>query len=91
MQVLGLVRREVHLRAPRPGLDLRADDILILEAEPEGLSNALATLGIRLEADVQTEPEAPAAEAKSPDPAAKTADEPAGRRSRAKPATATWR
>jgi di/tricarboxylate transporter len=63
IQVLGLVRREVRLRAPRPGLTLRPDDILIIEAEPDGLSNALATLGIALEAAVKPDEEAKEAEA----------------------------
>ncbi len=49
VQVLGLVRREVRLRAPGRGTKLRAGDILILEAEPDGLANALSALGIRLE------------------------------------------
>ena len=51
-QVVGLVRNEVHLRSPRAGLGLRAGDILVLEAEPEALADALATLGIRLDAAV---------------------------------------
>ncbi len=52
VQVLGLIRREVRLRAPRPGTHIRAEDILVLQADPEGLSNALTTLGMRLEEDV---------------------------------------
>ncbi len=50
--MVGLVRNEVHLRSPRAGLALRAGDILVLEAEPEALADALATLGIRLDAAV---------------------------------------
>jgi uncharacterized protein with PhoU and TrkA domain len=52
VQVLGLIRHEFRLRAPRPGTAIRAGDILVLQADPEGLSNALATLGMRLEEDV---------------------------------------
>jgi di/tricarboxylate transporter len=58
VQVLGLVRREVRLRAPRPGVELRAGDILVLEAEPDGLANALSTLGISLDAAGKKQAEA---------------------------------
>lgn len=57
VQVIGLVRREVRLRAPRPALAVRADDILVLEAEPDGLSSALSNLGITLEAAVKPDAE----------------------------------
>ncbi len=78
VQVIGLVRREVQLRAPRPTFELRAGDILILEAEPEGLSNALATLGIELEAAVRTDAEKEGPEApSSPETGAVKAREPA--------------
>ncbi len=49
VQVIGLVRRDVRLRAPRSNMKVLADDILILEAEPEGLSKALSQLGVSLE------------------------------------------
>ncbi len=52
VQVLGLIRHEFRLRAPRPGTAIRDGDILVLQADPEGLNNALATLGMRLEEDV---------------------------------------
>jgi di/tricarboxylate transporter len=53
--VTGLVRREVSLRAPRPGIRVRAGDILTLEAEPEALTEALGALGLRLaEAEAAT-------------------------------------
>jgi di/tricarboxylate transporter len=51
-QVLGLVRGEVRLRAPRLRTKVRAGDILVLEAEPEGVASALAALGMKLEEDV---------------------------------------
>ena len=57
VQVLGLVRREVRLRAPRPALAIREGDILVLEAEPDGLSDALGTLGLEL-AEAIAAPEA---------------------------------
>jgi len=49
VQVLGLIRGEVRLRAPRSNTKVRVEDILVLEAEPDGLSDALTALGIRLE------------------------------------------
>ena len=49
VQVLGLIRGEVRLRAPRSNTKVREEDILVLEAEPDGLSDALTALGIRLE------------------------------------------
>jgi di/tricarboxylate transporter len=76
VQVLGLIRYEFRLRAPRPGTRIRAGDILVLQADPEGLSNALVTLGMRLEEDVappkpekveaEAEPEGAAAEGGEP-------------------------
>jgi di/tricarboxylate transporter len=48
VQVLGLVRREVSLRTPRPDLVIRENDILVLEAEPDGLADALGALGLKL-------------------------------------------
>jgi di/tricarboxylate transporter len=49
IQVLGMVRGDVRLRAPSLGRRARAGDVLILEADPDGLGNALAALGIKLE------------------------------------------
>lgn len=49
VQVIGLVRGEVRLAAPRPHWRVRAGDILQLEAEPEALASGLTTLGLRLE------------------------------------------
>lgn len=62
LQVVGLVRREVRLRAPRANLEVRADDILVLEAEPDDLSKGLATLGMTLEAAVKPEEDPQAGE-----------------------------
>jgi len=47
-QVLGLIRREIRLRAPRRTTTVRAGDILVLEAEPDALTEALSTLGLDL-------------------------------------------
>ncbi len=48
-QLLGLVRNDLRVYAPRPGRRVRAGDILILEAEAESLAKALAGLGLELE------------------------------------------
>jgi di/tricarboxylate transporter len=47
-QVLGLIRHDIRLRAPRRATRLRAEDILVLEAEPKALTEALSTLGLDL-------------------------------------------
>ncbi len=49
VQVIGLIRREIRLRAPRSNTRVAAGDILVLEAEPDGLSKALSSLGLSLE------------------------------------------
>ena len=55
-QVVGMVRREVHLSAPSPSRILREDDILVIEVEPESLSLALSSLGLKLEEEVHHDP-----------------------------------
>ncbi|MCS6828439.1 MAG: SLC13 family permease [Caldilinea sp.] len=50
-QVIGLIRNEVEIPAPQPNRKLRADDILVIEAEPERLSAALSDLDLKLEED----------------------------------------
>ena len=72
IQVLGVVRRDVRLRTPSPRMRARAGDILVIEAEPEGLGSALTALGITLEEAVP-----PAAEAGN-DEADDAADEAGG-------------
>lgn len=48
-QILGMVRGDMHFTAPSQTLLLRVDDILVIEAEPDGLSSALSKLRLRLE------------------------------------------
>ncbi|MFN3984952.1 MAG: SLC13 family permease [Rhodocyclaceae bacterium] len=48
-QVIGLVRNDVRISAPSRRHRLRAGDILVIEAEPEGLAVALSGLGLALE------------------------------------------
>ncbi|MCF8149931.1 MAG: SLC13 family permease [Burkholderiaceae bacterium] len=57
-QIVGMVRRDVHLQAPSPARILREDDILVIEVEPESLSVALSSLGLKLEEEVHHDPEA---------------------------------
>ncbi|MCL4684431.1 anion permease [Myxococcota bacterium] len=52
-QVIGMVRSELRISAPQPGRRLRAGDILVIEAEPDGLSSVLSKLGLELEEDVR--------------------------------------
>ncbi len=48
-QILGMVRGDMHFSAPSQTLLLRVDDILVIEAEPEGLSASLSKLKLKLE------------------------------------------
>ncbi len=48
-QVLGMVRGDMHFSAPSQTLLLRVNDILVIEAEPEGLSSSLSKLKLKLE------------------------------------------
>jgi di/tricarboxylate transporter len=64
-QLLGLVRNDLRVYAPRQGRRVRAGDILILEAEAESLAKALAGLGLELE-EARQETKGSAAEAEAP-------------------------
>jgi di/tricarboxylate transporter len=48
-QVVALVRNDVRMMAPHGGRRLKENDVLVLEAEIEALTEALAVFGIRLE------------------------------------------
>lgn len=54
-QIVGMVRNDFRVTAPYPGRLLRAGDILVIEAEPEGLGATLTRLGLKLEEAVPTE------------------------------------
>ncbi len=56
-QIVGMVRGEVRLSAPNPRRVLRSGDILVIEVEPESLSEALAGLGLKLEGEGKEDPE----------------------------------
>jgi di/tricarboxylate transporter len=69
-QVVGMVRNELRLSAPNPRRILQADDVLVIEAEPEALGTVLGNLGLKLEARHE---EDEASKAGSPPGARKTA------------------
>ena len=48
-QVLGMVRNEVRLAAPEPYRQVQAGDILVIEADPEPLAEALSALDLEFE------------------------------------------
>ncbi|MDQ2075855.1 SLC13 family permease [Marinimicrobium sp. ABcell2] len=52
-QIIGMVRHEMRVLAPRSGRLVQAGDILVLEAEPESLSSVLSSLGLSLEEAVE--------------------------------------
>lgn len=52
-QIVGLVRGEMRVIAPYSRRLVREDDILVIEAEPESLGAALASLNFRLEEEVR--------------------------------------
>ncbi len=52
-QLVGLVRNEVRIGVPRPSDTIRANDILVVEAEPEGIAAVLSALGLELEEAVE--------------------------------------
>ncbi|WP_439860071.1 SLC13 family permease [Pseudomonas sp. MBLB4136] len=49
-QVVGMVRNKLRLSAPNPRRILQADDVLMIEAEPEALGDVLSKLGLTLAA-----------------------------------------
>ncbi|MDO9500883.1 SLC13 family permease [Falsiroseomonas sp.] len=76
-QVIGLLRNERRIAAPHLSREVKAGDILVIEAEPEALTAALADLGLKLEEEVRPgegtaedakpEPDSPAAALQSPE------------------------
>jgi di/tricarboxylate transporter len=84
-QVVGLVRDDIRIPGPSRARRLRADDILVIEAEPEALASALATLGLKLEEAVPRE----AVRDESAEPAERAEDAP--REAKSTDATVTTR
>lgn len=56
-QIVGFVRNDYRVTAPRPQQLLREGDILVIEADPESLSSALSSIGLKLEEAVEKEEE----------------------------------
>lgn len=48
-QITALVRNEVKMNAPHGGRRIKKDDILVMEADVDGLAEALSAFGIKLE------------------------------------------
>ena len=59
-QVVALIRNELRMLAPSPGRLIKEGDLLVLEAEPDSFGNAIGSLGLKLEEEVEPE-EAPEA------------------------------
>ncbi|MFN3835853.1 MAG: SLC13 family permease [Glycocaulis sp.] len=77
-QILALIRGNERFPAPHPARKVRAGDLLVIEADPEGLTAALSALGLQLEEEVST---APDKDEEGEDKAAAGADDtPAARR-----------
>ncbi len=51
-QIISMIRQDVHITAPNPWRVLKEGDILVIEVEPESLSSALSSLGLKLEEDL---------------------------------------
>jgi len=56
-QILGMIRNDVRVNAPRGNRVVRAHDILAIEAEADTLAAALSSLGLKLEEDKPSEDE----------------------------------
>ncbi len=54
-QIISMIRQDVHIPAPNPWRILKEGDILVIEVEPESLSSALTSLGLKLEEDLVSE------------------------------------
>lgn len=55
-QIVGLVRNEVRMTAPHGGRRIRAEDILVLQADVDALAEALSVFDIKLEEQVVVPP-----------------------------------
>ncbi|MGX6647702.1 SLC13 family permease [Maricaulaceae bacterium MS644] len=53
-QIVGLVRNEVRITAPSGGRRIKAEDILVLQADVDALAETLSVFGIKLEEEKST-------------------------------------
>jgi di/tricarboxylate transporter len=67
-QVLALIRDGKRFPSPHANRKVKPGDLLVIEADPEGLTSALSYLGLQLEEEASTVPDAEA------DPKAEQAD-----------------
>lgn len=78
-QIIGMVRNDFRVSAPNTRRVLRADDILIIEAEPEALIASVSSLGLVLEeqrsSDAETDAAATATTEKKADKKASSKDD----------------
>ncbi|WP_029059540.1 SLC13 family permease [Stappia stellulata] len=56
-QIIGLVRNEVRLTAPHGGRYIRANDILVLEADVDALAEAVSVFDMKLDRETEEAPD----------------------------------
>lgn len=66
-QIIGLVQTRVRLIAANPGRIVHADDVLMIEAGAESLTDVLSALGLELEGSESAQQEDETTEAKQPE------------------------
>ncbi|WP_264878100.1 SLC13 family permease [Vibrio agarivorans] len=64
VQIVGIVKNDVRIMAPNPWRQVEVDDIIILEADADALSDILSILGLELEQPEEPEKELTALERK---------------------------
>ncbi|MDN2480460.1 SLC13 family permease [Vibrio agarivorans] len=64
VQIVGIVKNDVRIMAPNPWRQVQVDDIIILEADADALSDILSILGLELEQPEEPEKELTALERK---------------------------
>lgn len=81
-QIVGLVRNDVKMNAPSGGRIVRANDILVIEAEVGALPGVLSALGLELEEAAAAPAPADSAAGAAPEDTGAPADEGPARRER---------
>lgn len=67
-RIVGLVRGEIRIPAPSPYREIKANDILLIQAEPGALAAALSTLDLELEEAVSPPEKQEEAESRREEP-----------------------
>ena len=52
-QIVSLLRNDRRISAPNPYREVRADDVLVIEADPEAIGDALSKLGLVLDTEAK--------------------------------------